>query len=120
VDSLGNPVKITLTEGQVHDIKEAPPLIEGLQSTTVIADKGYDSDKFVETIESQGCTATIPPRANRKNPREYDKDVYSHRYLVEILFQKIKRYRRVATRYEKLAATFLGMVQLACALIWLR
>lgn len=120
MDGLGNPLKVKLTEGQVHDIKPAPELLKDFKNTTILADKGYDSDALVAQMETQGCQAVIPPRAGRKNPRKHDKDVYKHRYLVEVMFQKIKRYRRVATRYEKLGLTFLGMVQLACILTWLR
>ena len=120
MDGLWNPLKITLTEGQVHDVREAYELLRDLESTTVLADKGYDSDRLLTQLEEQGCTACIPPRANRKHQRNHDKDLYRHRCQVEMLFQKLKRYRRVATRFEKLAVTYLGMVQLASILIWLR
>ncbi len=120
MDGLGNPLKVRLSEGQVHDVKPAPKLLEPFQSTIILADKGYDSNKLLAQIEAQGCQAVIPPRAGRKSPRELDSDRYKHRSLVEVLFQKIKRDCRVATRYEKLSATFLGMVQLACILVWLR
>jgi len=119
VDGLGNPTRIEITEGQVHDMKAAPSLIEGLESTTVLADKGYDSDALIDQVERQGCAAVIPPRRNRKQKRTYDKDVYAHRRSVEHFFQKIKRNRRVATRYEKLSVTFLGMVLIASILVWL-
>jgi len=119
VDGLGNPTKIELTEGQVHDVTQAPMMLEEATSTTVIADKGYDSNALVEQIESQGSRAVIPPRRNRLEPREYDRDIFKSRFLVEHFFQKIKRCRRVATRYEKLAVTFLGMVFLASILVWL-
>jgi transposase len=118
VDGLGNPTHVELTEGQVHDIKPVSKILEDCQSTTILADKGYDCDALIERLESQGCAAIIPPKRNRKVKREYDRDRYKSRFLVEQFFQKIKRNRRVATRYEKLAATFLGMVLLACIVLW--
>lgn len=119
MDGLGNPTKIELTEGQVHDVTMAPQMLSEAAGTTVIADKGYDANSVIDLIESQGSIAVIPPRRNRKVKRAYDRDIYKHRYQVEHMFQKIKRCRRVATRFEKLAVTFLGMVLLACIRIWL-
>jgi putative transposase len=118
VDGLGNPTKIELTEGQVQDVSMAPQMLSDAKGTTVIADKGYDANSVIDLIESQGSCAVIPPRKHRKVKRPYDRDIYKQRYLVEHLFQKLKRCRRVATRFEKLAVTFLGMVLLACILVW--
>lgn len=86
----------------------------------MLADKGYDSDAFVAVIKGNGATAVIPPRSNRKTPRDYDKDIYKERNLVERLFQKLKEYRRVATRYERLALNYMTMLNLASTLIWLK
>ena len=85
----------------------------------LLADKGYDSNAVIEQIESQGSQAVIPPRRGRIAQRDYDRDLFKSRALVEHFFQKMKRCRRVATRYEKLAVTYLGMVLLACILVWL-
>jgi transposase len=71
-------------------------------------------------IKGNGATAVIPPRSNRKTPRDYDKDIYKERNLVERLFQKLKEYRRVATRYERLALNYMTMLNLASTLIWLK
>lgn len=119
MDGLGNPTKIELTEGQVHDVTQAPEMLKEAQSTRVLADKGYDSNAIVAQIESQGSQAVIPPRRGRRVERSYDTDLFKSRFLVEQFFARIKRCRRVATRYEKLAVTFLGMVLLACILVWL-
>ena len=119
MDGLGNPTKIELTEGQVQDVSMAPQMLSGAIGTSVIADKGYDADSVVQLIESQGSRAVIPPRRHRKVKRAYDRDIYKHRHLIEHMFQRIKRCRRVATRFEKLAVTFLGMVLLACILVWI-
>jgi len=119
VDGLGNPTKIKLTEGQVHDVTQAPEMLKNARNTRVLADKGYDSNAVVAQIESQGSQAVIPPRRGRRVDRPYDRDLFKSRFLVEQFFARIKRCRRVATRYEKLAVTFLGMVLLACILVWL-
>lgn len=119
MDSLGNPTKIEITEGQVHDVTQAPGLLKEAMSTSVLADKGYDSNAIVAQIEGQGSRAVIPPRRGRRVERPYDRDLFKSRFLVEHFFARIKRCRRVATRYEKLAVTFLGMVLLACILVWL-
>ena len=103
VDALGNPLRLILTEGQVHDIRQAEALIEGFACEKVLADKGYDSDKFREVIASKGAEAVIPPKRSRKELLPYDKDVYQDRNLVERFFNKIKNFRRIATRYDKTA-----------------
>ena len=120
VDALGNPLRIILTEGQVHDIRQAEALIEGFACEKVLADKGYDSDKFREVIASKGAEAVIPPKRSRKELIPYDKDVYQDRNLVERFFNKIKNFRRIATRYDKTALSFTAMLALAAAMIWLR
>jgi transposase len=120
VDALGNPLRIILTEGQVHDIRQAEALIEGFACEKVLADKGYDSDKFREVIASKGAEAVIPPKRSRKEPIPHDKDVYQERNLVERFFNKIKNFRRIATRYDKTALSFTAMLTLAAAMIWLR
>ena len=120
VDALGNPLRIILTEGQVHDIRQSEALIEGFACEKVLADKGYDSDKFREVIASKGAEAVIPPKRSRKEPIPYDKDVYKERNLVERFFNKIKNFRRIATRYDKTALSFTAMLALAAAMIWLR
>jgi len=100
-------------------VTQAPALLKDATSTSVLADKGYDSDAIVAQIEAQGSRAVIPPRRGRRVERPYDRDLFKSRFVVEQFFARIKRCRRVATRYEKLAVTFLGMVLLACILVWL-
>jgi transposase len=119
VDGLGNPLKLYLTSGEVHDIVPAQGLISEFTPQRVIADKGYDSNEFASKLEERGIEVVIPPRSNRKNPREYDRHTYKERHLVECFFNKIKKYRRVATRYEKLAITYLAMVTIASVFVWL-
>lgn len=86
----------------------------------VIADKGYDSNAFVEAIERTGAEAVVPPRSNRKTPRAYDEELYKERHRVECFFSKLKHYRRIATRYDKLLANFIGFLKLAATHILLR
>ncbi len=119
VDALGNPVRLLLTGGQISDYQKADDLIEGFQADYVIADKGYDSDAFVQAINSTGAEAVIPPRSNRKKMRSYDEELYKDRNLVERLFQKLKHYRRIATRYERLARNYFSMLALVSTVIWL-
>ena len=119
VDALGNPVRFILTAGQYSEIRQADALIEGFSADYVIADKGYDSDLFIVAIESGEAIAVIPPRRNRTTAREYDEHLYRERNLVERVFQKLKHYRRIATRYERLAITYQAMLSLVATVIWL-
>ena len=84
-----------------------------------MADKGYDSNELIETIQARGAVAVIPPRKNRIESRDYDKIVYKERNFVERLFQKLKHYRRIATRYERLARNYMAMLSLVATIIWL-
>ena len=119
VDALGNPVQIELSTGQRHDYALAEVLTKDVQNANLIADRGYEGDAFLLQLHEQGCVAVIPPRHNRTNPWVIDAHLYKERHLVECFFQKLKRHRRVATLYEKLATNFLAMVLLASILIWL-
>lgn len=108
-----------LSAGQIADIEQAAALIQDQPAEFVVADKGYDSDAFVQTITAQGGQAVIPPRSNRLNPRAFDRHIYKSRNLIERFFARIKQFRRIATRYDKLANSFLSFVHLACAFVWL-
>jgi len=119
VDALGNPLRFRLTGGQVADITQAEALIEGFDTQAVIGDKGYDAAALVARIEASGAQAVIPPRKNRLQQRSYDHDLYKDRNLVERFFSRLKQFRRIATRYEKLARNFCSMLNLVCAYIWL-
>lgn len=86
----------------------------------MLADKGYDADWIRAAIEAQGATANIPNKSNRKSPYPFRKKLYRQRNLIERFFNKLKQHRRIATRYDKLGATFFAFIQLAAARIWLR
>jgi transposase len=120
VDALGNPLRFILTGGQQHDITQADALIADYAGEYVIADKGYDSQEFRQHILERGLRPVIPPRSNRKEPQAYDAYLYRERHLVECFINKIKHYRRVFSRFEKLDTRYLGFLQFTAALIWLR
>lgn len=120
VDGLGNPLRLSLTGGERHDITQARGLLEGYSYSYVLADRGYDADAFIEFILSQAATPVIPPKANRKLPRQYDPWRYRERHLVECFMNKIKHFRRVFSRFDKLAKRYLGFLSFVSALIWLR
>ena len=119
VDALGNPVKVMLSPGQDHDLTCAQPLIEAVDPGALIADKAFDADAFVAALDDRAITPVIPSKSNRKNARPCDFALYCERNLVERFFNTLKHFRAIATRYDKLAKTFLAGVQLACATILL-
>lgn len=110
---------LSLTPGQAADITQAVPLLDQVEPGAFLADKGYDCDALVATLEGRGITPVIPPKANRLNPRKTDFALYRERNLVERFFGNLKQYRALATRYDKLANTFLAAVALVCVLFWL-
>ena len=121
VDALGNPLGFTLTGSEQSDIGQATELLDKVPNAeAVLGDKGYDSDALVEYIEAMPAEAVIPPRSNRKSPRTYDRHRYQARNLIERFFNKLKQFRRVATRYEKLSAHFAAMVICGCIVLWLK
>ena len=118
-DALGNLLRFFLTAGQRHDSQTALELIKDLQAKALIADKAYDSDKLVKLAQAQGMQVIISSRARRKEPRPLDEQRYEARHLIENLFQRMKVFRRVATRFDKLDCRFLGFVLLAGIMKWL-
>ena len=109
-----------MTAGQVHDVTRAAELISGIESDHVIADRAYDSHEFRELVITNGAIPVIPSRSNRREPHSYDEYIYRERHLVECLIGKIKHYRRIFSRFDKLASRYLGFLQFVGALIWLR
>jgi transposase len=119
VEALGNLARWRLTPGQAADVTEAEPMLAGVVAEAVAADKAYDSDALTETITATGAKAVIPPRANRIEPRTFDRHVYKGRNLVVRFFCRIKHFRRIATRYDKLDRRFEAFIAIAAAWIWL-
>jgi transposase len=120
VDALGNPLRLLLTAGQRHDSPQAQRLIENFEPLALIADKGYDSDDLIESVTAKGIVAVIPPKKSRLVQREYDRHLYRERHLIECFINKIKHYRRVFSRFEKLSKNYLGFLSFVSALVWLR
>ena len=120
VDLRGRPLKVIITPGNYHDIKPAPELVRGLSDTIIVADKGYDSKRFRSAISEMGSTSCIPVKRRSLSKPSMNKSYYGKRHRVENFFGRIKRYRRLATRYEKTKSSFEGMLLLACVLDWVR
>ena len=116
---MGQLNRFVLTGGEVHDVTEAYTLLEDVKAEAVIGDKGYDSDALVELIRKSGAKAVIPPRSNRLSKRRLDRKRYRDRNLIERFFCRIKHFRRIATRYDKLAQRYSSFVALSAAVIWL-
>ncbi|SFI74731.1 IS5 family transposase [Nitrosomonas sp. Nm34] len=121
-DAPGNPLDFILTGGQASDIGQAEILLalttEG--AAALVGDKGYDSDAFIQTLTEKAIEPVIAPRSNRINPRDCDWFTYKERDLMECFFNKIKHYKRISPRYEKLARNYMGFIRFVSALIWLR
>jgi transposase len=121
VDTNGLPVRLALTAGEAHDNRLAGKLLSRLNSgTMLLADRGYDADWIRCLVRQHGAWANIPPKRNRTEALCFSPYLYRARNLVERFFNKIKHCRRVATRYDKLAANYLAFVQLAAIRLWLR
>ena len=123
VDSLGNPLRLAVTAGQAADLHQAIPLVEGFAFERLIADRGYAAQAFYDWVVAQEMEPVIPPHQRAKGAlaeRPYDRWWYRERHLVECFINKIKHFRRVFSRYDKLAGRFLGFLQFVSSLIWLR
>ena len=121
-DAHGNPIDFEITGGEVHDAKVAELLIKKIVTAeNFIADKGYDSEIIRESARLAQMNPVIPRKSNstKANP-EFDKHLYKQRHLVENLFARLKHFRSIATRFEKLARNFKAIVYLACSVIWLK
>jgi len=117
VDAIGRLVQGRVSAGQVHDITQAGALLKGVPAKCVVADKAYDAMALREQIAAMPAKAVIPPRANRREPIRWSKAIYKHRNLVERFFCRIKHFRRIATRYEKLAERFASFICLVGAIV---
>jgi transposase len=120
VDQDGLPVRVLITPGQASDKTTAFELLEGLPLADVVADRGYDSRAIVEMVAAKGGEAHIPTQSAVKAQRSVDPRLYRQRNLVERYFCNLKQFRRIATRFEKLARNLLAAVALASARLWLR
>jgi transposase len=115
-DGGGRPIILLLSEGQMSDHTGARLVIDVLPpASTLIADRGYDSNWFRQALTDKGITPCIPPRKNRKVQHDYDKTLYRQRHKVENLFAKLKDWRRIATRYDRCAHTFFSAICIAAS-----
>ena len=120
-DSLGCPTRFILTGGNESEYGQALPLIENQKADFIIADKGYDSQEIVDAIKAKGAEAVIPSRRRIwHKAREYDQHIYKERNAVERMFNKLKQFRRVSSRYDKLAISYLSFLYVASIAIWLK
>ena len=120
VDSHGMPVRLLLTKGTTADCSQAMTLIDGIGADRLLADRGHDSNEVVEAASSRGMNLVIPPRSNRKKPRDYDRGLHKLRHLVGNVFLHLKQRRGVATRYAKEPASFLAICQTRALVLWTR
>ncbi|WP_413775855.1 IS5 family transposase [Paenibacillus sp. LS1] len=121
VDALGNPLRFDLTGGEAHDSVQGFDILKSMKLTRkqVLADRAYDTNAIRAFLKEQQAIPVIPGKKNRRVTLKYDWDVYKERHLVECFFNKVKNYRRLATRYDKLACTFKSFLALASIMVWL-
>jgi len=117
---LGNPLDFILSAGQSADCNHAIPLLENKKYEALLADKGYDTDAIVAHVIKKGAICVIPPKKSRKTPRLYDKELYKERHKIECLFGFFKHYRRLFSRFEKIASCFQAFLHFAAALQWIK
>jgi transposase len=120
VDSLGLPLKFILTAGQSQEITVANELVQGDICDYILADRGYDSNVFRDGLKDMGIVPVIPSKKNRLTPIPYDTCIYKERNIVERFFNRIKHFRRIATRYDKTAIMFMGALVITGILLWLK
>lgn len=122
VDGNGIIRRFMLSPGQKHDAPYAVPLLEtfDIENAFVLGDRGYDSDEIVQYLIAHKGIAVIPPRANRVVQRPYDVDIYKRRNIIERFFNRLKQFRRIAMRFDKLASSFAAVITLAAIRILLK
>ena len=113
-------MRFELTGGQVHESRTAEALLGGVEGDAVIADKAYDSDAIRATVKTAGMKAVIPSNRSRKRCIRHDKILYRERNRIERCFNKLKHFRRLATRYDRRAVHFLAFLCLAAIMLWMR
>jgi len=119
-DGLGRPVRFLIAPGQSHDILAVPVLLEGQAPKAVLADRAYDANSFRRHLDQIGAEAVIPSTRSRKVAIPHDPILYKLRNRVERCFNKLKHFRRFATRYDRIASHYLAFVHLAAIMLWLR
>lgn len=122
VDGLGNPIRLIFTGGEVNDSKQGVPLLEGfdINGSAVLGDKAFGTVEILTYIRKNGGIVVIPPKSNTVNTWDCDFYHYKERHLVECFFNKLKHFRRIATRYDKLLSMFQAFTYLSCIMLWLK
>lgn len=111
---------MALSGGQAAEIRSAPALLEGVRAHGLIADRAYDANALRAWLAAAAMEAVIPSRRTRKLPIAHNAALYRTRNRIERTFNKLKHFRRIATRYDRRACHFLALLHLACTLLWLR
>jgi transposase len=119
VEGRGRLMAAVLAPGQMYEVEAAAPLLDTLKNVMLVGDKGFDADALRHKLLTQHCLASIPPRSGRCSPSWYHRGFYRQRHKIENFFQRIKVYKRISTRYEKLALTFLSFILLGAIFDWL-
>ncbi|MNM83654.1 Transposase DDE domain protein [compost metagenome] len=118
---MGNPLRFALTGGQCHDSITGYEMLKQMDLTKkqVLADRAYDTNRILRLLKDQSAAPIIPSKKNRRKQRKIDKEIYKERHQIECFFNKVKHYRRLATRYDKLACSFMAFLSLASIMVWL-
>ncbi len=119
-DALGNALRFILTGGERNDITEAAALVENFAAAAVLADKGYDTNALLLKLQAQNVQVVISSKANRREQRKIDRHLYRERHLIENQIGKLKQFRRVFSRFDKLAKNYLSFIYFASTIIWMR
>ncbi len=119
-DSLGRPVRLLIAPGQSHDILAVPALLEGQRPAAVLADRAYDAGSLRQYLDQIGAKAVIPSTRSRKTPIPHDPLIYKLRNRIKRCFNRLKHFRRFATRFDRLAAHYLAFVHIAASMLWMR
>lgn len=119
-DSLGRPVRFLIAPGQSHDILAVPALLEGHRPAAVLADRAYDANTLRRYLDQIGAVAVIPSTRSRKAPIPHDPSLYKLRNRVERCFNRLKHFRRFATRFDRLASHYLAFIHIAASMLWMR
>lgn len=119
-DTLGRPLRFMLTPGQRHDNLTAKALLDGFQAEAVLADRAYDNNDLRQTIADMDAQAVIPSTRSRKVPIPHDAAAYKERNRIERCFNRLKHFRRFATRYDRKATHYLAFIHLAAIMLWMR
>ena len=119
---MGNPICFKLSGGNIHDSSVAIDILSGIDisNSTILADKAYGTNKILDYLQTHDADYVIPPKSNAVNTWLYDRILYKERHLIECFFLKLKQFRRIATRYDKLASSFLAFVYIASIAILLK